>query len=65
MSIYRSQHVLRYVSPGERDFCGYFDQLKYEETLKIPDNYFCNVKVINFNIINHEYKGDPLQKDLI
>ena len=64
MSIYRSQYVPRYVPPEERDFCSYFDQLKYEETLKNPDNYFRNVKVINFNIINHECMSDSLEKDL-
>ena len=54
----------RYVPPEERDFCSYLDQLKYEETLKNPDNYFCNVKVINFDTINHERRGDPLEKNL-
>ena len=62
--MYRSQYMPRYVPPEERDFCSYFDQLKYEETLKNPDNYFRNVKVINFDIINHECRGNPLEKDL-
>ena len=64
MAIYRSQYVPRYVPPEERDFCSYFDQLKYKETLKDLDNYFRDVKVINFDIINHECRGNPLEKDL-
>ena len=64
MSVYRSQYVPRYVPPEERDFCSYFDQLKYEEALKNPCNYFRNVKVINSDIVNHECRGDPLEKEL-
>ena len=64
MAIYGSQCVPSYVLPEERDFCSYFDQLKYEETLKNPDNYFRIVKVMNFDILNHECRGDPLEKDL-
>ena len=61
MSIYR--YVPRYVPPEERDFFSYLDQLKYEETVKNADNYFRSVKVINFDLIHHECRGDPLEKD--
>ena len=60
----RNPYVPRYVPPKERDFCNYFDQLKYEEILKNPNHYFRNVKVINFDIINHDCRDDPLEKNL-
>ena len=27
-----------------------------------PNKYFQNIKIINFDIINHECRGNPLQK---
>ena len=64
MLICRNQYVPRYVPAEERDLCNYFDQLKYEETVKNPNRYFCNVKVVNFDIIHHQYRDDPLEKSL-
>ena len=52
-----------YVQPEERDFFSYLDQLKYEETLKNTDSYLRNVKVVNFELIHHKCRGDPLEKD--
>ena len=63
MSIYKSKYLPRYVPPEERDFFSYLDQLKYEETVNNTDNYFRNVKVINFDLMHHECRGDPLEKD--
>ena len=62
MSIHRNQYIPRYIPPEERDFCSYFDQLKYEEMMRNPDKYFSNVKVVNFDIIHHQCRGDPLGK---
>ena len=62
MSIYRSQYVPKYTSREERDFCSYFDDLKYEQTMRDPDSYFKDVKVINFDLIHHQCRGDPLEK---
>lgn len=63
ISIYRNKYVPGYVPPKERDFFSYLDQLKYEETLKNTDSYFQNVKVVNFELIHHKCRGDPLKKD--
>ena len=43
----------------KRNFLSYLDDLKYEETLKDPNKYFKNVKIV----IHHECRGDPFEKD--
>ena len=48
-----------YTPPEERVV-----QLKYEETIKNTDKYFQNVRVINFDMIHHLCRGDPLEKDM-
>lgn len=40
----------------------YFDYLDYKDMSDDPDNYFKNKKVINFNIIHNQCRGDPSQK---
>ena len=45
----------------EKDLMGYFDYLDYQDMLREPTKYFRDKKVINFDIIHHECKGDPLQ----
>ena len=62
MSINRNGDIPKFIPPEERNFLNYFDQLKYEETVKDPDKYFQNVKIIDFGIINHVSRGDPLEK---
>ena len=62
MLIYRSQYVPKYTPPEQRDFRSYFDDVKYEQTMRDPNNYFKNVKVINFDLIHHQCRGDPLEK---
>ena len=42
----------------------YIDQLKYKEFIEGPDKYFNDVKIIIFDIINHECSGKPLDKSL-
>ena len=39
----------------------YIDHLKYKEMRDNRDHYFKNVREINFDIINHECRGDKLQ----
>ena len=39
----------------------YYDDLKYDASLKNPDTYIKNV-VKNFDIIHHECRGDKLEK---
>ena len=61
VSICRNNYIPKYTSPKERDFLSHLDDLKYEQATKNPDKYFQNVKIINFDIINHECREDPLQ----
>ena len=37
------------------------DALKREELLKDTDSHFKTAQVVNFDIIHHECRGDPLQ----
>ena len=37
---FRSQYVPKYTPLEERDFCSYFDDLKYKQTMRDPNNYF-------------------------
>lgn len=40
----------------------YYSYLDYKDMADDPDHYIKNKKVINFDIIHHECRGDPLQK---
>ena len=51
-----------YIPPEEMDFCNYFEGLKYKETMNNVDGYFQQVKIVNFDIIDHQCKNDPLEK---
>ena len=39
----------------------YIDALKCEEFFKDTDSHFKTAQVVNFDIIHHECRGDPLQ----
>ena len=45
----------------ERDFIRYIDHLKYQRMLEGPTSYFYRKKVVNFDMINHECRGEPLE----
>ena len=45
----------------KHDLMSYFDGLKHEEFASDTDGYFLNSWIINFDIINHECCGTPLQ----
>ena len=50
----------------ERDgLMTYIDRMNYERFEEDRDNYLTNVNVVNFDIINHELKGNPLEKDIL
>ena len=50
----------------ERDgLITYIDRLNYERFENDRDNYLENVNVVNFDIINHQLLGTPLEKDSI
>lgn len=44
----------------ESDMMSFIDHIKYRSMRDNPDSYFNNVKVVNFDIINHECRGDKL-----
>ena len=46
----------------KRDFFGYFNHCKYQEMIKNPSYYFSRKKVVNFDINNHECRGDKLER---
>ena len=39
----------------------YFEHLEYQEMAKDPMDYFKNKKIINFDIIHHKSRDDPLE----
>ena len=46
----------------ERDgLMSYIDALKCDEFLNDTDVHFKNAQVVNFDIIHHECRGDPLK----
>ena len=62
MSINRNGYIPKFIPPEERDFLNYLDENKYEENLRNPDHYFQNINIINFDIIHHLSRSDPLEK---
>ena len=58
-----------YVKPDlkhfERDgLMTYIERLNYEQFEENRDSYFSNVNVINFDIINHQLRGTPLENSI-
>ena len=45
---------------NERDMMTYIGHIKYRSMRDNHDSYFKNVKIVNFDIINHECHGDKL-----
>lgn len=45
----------------ERDLMGYFDYFDYQDMSKQPIKYFEKKRVINFDIIHHESRGNKLE----
>ena len=45
----------------EKDLTEYFDYYEYSEMAKDPNNYFMQKRVVNFDIIHHEWREEPLQ----
>ena len=61
--MFRTKYIPKYKPPEETDFFSYLDVLKYEQAVRNPNHYFQNVKVINFDMINHVCRGDLLEED--
>ena len=47
----------------ERDMMSYIDHVKYKTVRDDPDQYFDIVKVVNFDIIKDQCRGDKLVGD--
>ena len=45
----------------ENDLMRYYNYLEYQEMEKEPTEYFKKKKKIDFDIIHHEARGDPVQ----
>ena len=43
----------------------YIDQVKCQDFLRDPDGHFKNTKVINFDIIQRQGRGEKLPEDLL
>ena len=46
----------------EKDLLIYYTWPDYKDMDDDPDHYLNNLKVVNFDIIHHESRGDPLKK---
>ena len=57
-------YVPKYTPPEERCFLTYLDDIKYERFMKDPDTSLKNTKIINFDIIHHQCRGDELSKPI-
>ena len=60
--VIRNGYIPRYIPPEGMDFCNYFEDCKYKKTMNNVDGYFQQVKIVNFDIIHHQCKNDPLEK---
>ena len=60
-NMYLNMQVTIFLNHGTRDLMGYFDYLNYQDMSKQPTKYLEQKKVINFDIIHHKSRGDPLQ----
>ena len=65
----KNSFIPLYVKPDlkhfERDgLMTYIERLNYEQFEENRDSYFSNVNVINFDIINHQLRGTPLENSI-
>ena len=57
-------YILKYTPPKERCFLTYLDDIKYERFMNNPDKSLKSIKIINFDIIHHQCRGDALSKPI-
>ena len=58
---FTGNYVPKYTPPKERHFLSYLDDCKYERFKENSDNYMKNIRIINFDLIHHQCRGDKLQ----
>ena len=56
-----NSYVPLYHPPEERDFFTYLDDIKHVKVMKDSDYFIKNARIIDFDIIYHECRGQPLQ----
>ena len=61
-----NKYILNYVPRDLRWYkrdglMTYIDQLKHKRFKENRDKHFKNAEIVNFDIINHRCRGDPLQ----
>ena len=62
---YIPDHVNQNLKWYEHDgLLTYIDELKYKDFIRNADAHFKNAQIVNFDIIHHEYRGDPLENSL-
>ena len=64
-----TKYVLEYVPDNlpwyERDgLLTYIDQLKYKKFCENRDEHFLNTEVVNFDVMHHRCRGDPMKNDV-
>ena len=59
---FSNNYIPKYTPPEERDFLSYLDDIKYEKFMENPYQFFKKTKIINFDIIHHQCRGDKLEK---
>ena len=60
MSNFSTNYTPQYTPPEEQDFFSYYDDLKYEKFMQDPDNSLKKTKIINFDLIHNQCRGDKL-----
>ena len=60
MSNFSTNYAPQYTPPEERDFFSYYDDLKYEIFIQDPDDSLKKTKIINFDLIHNQCRGDKL-----
>ena len=61
---YSNSYIPKYTPPEERSFLTYLDDKKYEQFMENPNKSFKKTKIVNFDIIHPECRGDALDKPL-
>ena len=62
MNFSSGNYAPTYTPIEERDFFSYYDNLKYKKFFKDVDDSPKKTKIINFDLIHHECRGDELEK---
>ena len=58
---FSNNYIPIYTASEERDFLMYLDDLKYEKFMEDPDQSFKKTKIVNFDIIHHQCRGDKME----